>query len=470
MSRTATAAFALAALLATAIAIRFAFESAALRQIAPAASALASGVGVAAGLGIAASWRVAGGSYRRMQLAFFALGALAGVGAPLAVATHRYSDAPPGSEVLFLTTACWAAMLAVLVGARGQRLKTIAGAVLGLAGAAGIVANWERPSSFSVFVRYRSEELWMLAAGVAWAALWAYAERAAAARKDPGGLASAAVGAAAGALALALSRWEMADIGDALLSPAFWAIAASSAVVWASSVVAFRRGSSRLLAAAWFLPAAALTALTAIEQALKPFGIQPILLGQAAAGAVVAAAGAVLVAGAASARTSPGSSAPPIARAAALAASACALVALVTPALVARVFATRVDGSAFQASFTLLGAETVGGWAVLGLSLVGLAAAFSRRSGSRGTLLATAALASAALPLVWSTPLHTLSSAIPSEIQVDYGSEFASIRFEALRVPVLWFAVAGALAATAVVWWRSRPEAAGEDPGRGDAS
>ena len=43
-------------------------------------------------------------------------------------------------------------------------------AAIGLFGAAAVLANWERPSSFSPFVRYPTEDVAMLVAGAAWAA------------------------------------------------------------------------------------------------------------------------------------------------------------------------------------------------------------------------------------------------------------------------------------------------------------
>lgn len=460
----------LAIVLASAIAARFAFESAATARMDPSVLALASAVGAAIGIIAAAAGRKTGRVLdRRSALALFFAGAAAAVGAPLAVAAHRYSDAPPGSEVLFLTTASWAAVLVLFTVRRGTWLTSLAGCVFGLAGVMGVVANWERPSSFSLFVRYRAEELWMLAAGFAWALLWVQLERARKEGSLAAGLTAAAAGTGAAALALSLSRWGAVGMPEVLGDAGWWSVAAASAAVWAASVAVFRRGGARLLAAGWFLPAVALTGLTAIEQAFKPLGIQPILLEQAAAGAVIVVASAWLVAGAdgwhegaPSTRSLP---------AAVLAAGTlvCAVAALATPALLARVTATRADGSSFQASFTLLGLETVGGWAALGLALVAVAAALWPGVDARKPLIVSL-VCFAAFVIVWQTPLHTLSSAIPYEIQVDYGSEFASIRFEALSVPWMWAAAGGATLTTALVWWRSRREGSSMREDRGDAS
>ncbi len=106
------------------------------------------------------------------------VGAAGLFGAPYVVLLHRYSDAPAGSEILFLTTAAWAVML-VLLTLRGASsdLMLVSGALLVLGGVASTVGNWERPSSFSPFIRYSAEEFWMLAGGVAWALMWWFLDR-----------------------------------------------------------------------------------------------------------------------------------------------------------------------------------------------------------------------------------------------------------------------------------------------------
>lgn len=462
---------AFAALLAAFVAMRFAFESAGMRTLAPAAIALASALGSAAGLAAAAWGRRLQGIDSSRALAHFALGAAGFVVAPLLVASNRMSDAPPGSEVLFLTTAGWAAALALSGSWReGRAPRRLAGIVLACAGVAGVVANWERPSSFSIFARYRLEEALMLAAGVLWAAAWWSLDRA----RKRGTLAEAALasgaGAFAGSVALGISRWQIAGLSSAVREPSWWAIAGLSAAVAVLGLVLLRRRGTPLLAGAWFLPAVALTGLTAVEQAVRPFGIQPILLEQAAAGSVIAIAGAAIVAGRQHEERADFEQRGVTAAARVLAAAALAsgLVALATPTLLARVSATRTDGSTFQASFTLLGLETVGGWAALGLALGAAACAFrpTRKPRALWALLMSAA----AFPVVWATPLHTWSSAIPSEIQVDYGSEYASIAFSALSAPWLWLSFGGAVLSLAVLLWLTRLAKKRGAQDRGDAS
>ena len=92
--------------------------------------------------------------------------------APLVVLTQRASDAPSGAVVLFHTTALWGAIAAFSWWVhRGPRATYLApaGAVAAVVGAAGLLANWERPSSFSPFIKYLQPELLMLVAGLVFA-------------------------------------------------------------------------------------------------------------------------------------------------------------------------------------------------------------------------------------------------------------------------------------------------------------
>ncbi len=127
----------------------------------------------------------------------------------------------------------------------------------------------------------------------------------------------------------------------------------------------------------------------------------------------------------------------------------------------AHVVGLRTDGSNLDVRFALAGAETVGSWLVLALALGTLAAAIAvvraiPRSGSadRGRLygsLAALAAGVAAWPFVRSTPLRTLTSFIPIEVQVDFGSEFASITFSSLAVPAAIVSLCGTALALGVL-------------------
>ncbi|PKQ37982.1 MAG: hypothetical protein CVT59_05195 [Actinobacteria bacterium HGW-Actinobacteria-1] len=468
--RVGTAAAIAAAVLALASAAGFAVGIEARRTLS--AEALASASAIASAVGIL----LVSGDVRRIRLRAaseplfsLVLGALGLFGAPYAVLVHRYSDAPAGSEILFLTTAAWAAILVLFtLGRRRSEVVPIAGALLGLAGIVGVVGNWERPSSFSPFVRFVPEELWMLAAGVAWAALWWHLGRA----RDRGDLDAAAVPAAVGGVLAAammlVARWVTADVPTALAHGGFWLYAVACMAAAAAALLALRSAGPRAIAAAMVLPAVALTALTLVEQATGAFGPQPILLGPASAGSAIALVGALLI----WPREPATETLPPTkpCRAAVVVAALSALVAavgLALPALEGTATGLRTSGAAFEASFTLRGVEVVGPWTVLALAVAVLGIALSRDL----RLPSMLALVAAALawPFVWNTPLRTFTTFIPSEVQVDFGSEFAAIAFKQLPIPVTLVALGGVVVAVALLLvCRSAPRTGTASQTRGD--
>ncbi len=333
----------------------------------------------------------------RTMLVSLVLGAFGLFGAPYIVYLHRYSDAPPGSEILFLTTAAWAAILVLLtLRRRPSDIVMFAGALLVLGGVAGIVGNWERPSSFSPFIRYVAEERWMLLAGVAWALLWQQLGRA----KERGDIDGVAVPAAVGGmLAAALTLFARAtesNIPAALAHGGFWLFSVAAAAAGAAMLLALRSGGVRAVAAAVGLPAVALTALTLIEQATGAFGPQPILLIPAVAGAVVTLAGAALIGMPDGAPVRPSAArlcrlAAPVSAAAVLA----GMIGLALTALQGHATGLRTSGAAFDATFVLRGFEVVGPWIAVGLALGALGLALS------GALTRTRVLAIAAALLAW---------------------------------------------------------------------
>jgi hypothetical protein len=131
---------------------------------------------------------------------------------------------------------------------------------------------------------------------------------------------------------------------------------------------------------------------------------------------------------------------------------ACGLVSLATPAMTAYVHGLRADGSSFDATFALFGYEVAGPWIAATLALLGLGLVLERlRDRAQERLrLSAIVVASAGFFGAAATPLRTLNSFVPSEVQVDYGSEFARIGFEG--GPSAWAlaAVACALAAAAL--------------------
>lgn len=483
------ATIAAAIVLILALATQFAFGTDARRSFSPELIGVVSGVFAAVGIAAVA------GSPRGLRVRSpmdvvipLVLGALAFVAAPALVMFHRYSDAPQGSEVLFLTTAAWGAILALLGTRVWKRLPlSVASAVLGLAGAAGVVANWERPSSFSLFIRYQAEETWMLAAGVVWALVWVWLARDSDNEDSVRSVVAAAAGALVGAAVLALGRGVgISDLATAASSTGMWMYGISTAVVVAAAVTLVRSVGPVPLAGTYFMPAAALTMITLIEQATTPLGPQPILLGPAVAGAVTAFAACVMLwtdRSDSGLRTSAPSQATDrgevsVSRAGIrerlpLLVSAIAVVAgvagLVLPALEAHVTGLRPDGQQIELSYVMRGYEVVGPWVAVGLAALVLTLVLRGlrvRSGAVGALLA----AGIAWPFVWATPLHTLTRFVPPEIQVDFGSEFASISFTTLTIPATLVALAGAgIGLALLLVGQRRPVTSGTDS-RGDIS
>ena len=387
----------------------------------------------------------------RVMLTWLVLGAFGLFGAPYAVFLHRYSDAPPGSEILFLTTAAWSAILVLLtLRKRPADIVVVAGALLILGGIAGIVGNWERPSSFSPFIRYAAEERWMLLAGVAWALLWQQLGRAKDRGDVDGGAVPAAVGGILAAVLTLFARSGEANIPSALTHGGFWLFAVAAAVAGAALLLALRSGGVRTVAGAIALPAVALTTLTLIEQATGAFGPQPILLVPALAGSIVAIAGATLVwlpddDGA----RDPARAACRLVLPLSVVATLAAVVGLVLPALEGHATGLRTSGASFEATFVLRGVEVVGPWLALGIAVGALGLCLARVRVQTRILALAAALV--AWPFVWATPLHTLTRFIPSEVQVDFGSEFAAIAFARLPVPATYVALGGAVGALALL-------------------
>lgn len=381
--------------------------------------------------------------------------------APWIVMANRYTDAPPGSEVLFFSVVMWGAMLAIaLAVTSSERVSRVGGALLAAAGAAALLANWERPSSFSPLVRYAREELFMLVAGVLWVVLVLVFRRAAqrgvlapsALVASLGGLAAASVLAAVG---LARGSLSAADFGGG--GPVAYGIATGFAV--AGMFVALRAGSAEAVAGAYLLVPATVSLIVIIEWAVGPLGPQPMILPAVYGGAAVTLAGIVVLWGGRRA-AGPcamwrGRGAPVRVVAAVLALAAVALVAaaFALPAMTASVTGLRTDGSDFRASFELFGYETAAAWIALGIALAALGLALERR---RPVLTWPRALALGIAAAGWwfarLTPLRTLTSFIPSDVQVDYGSEFARIDFAGEPPVLVVAAVGGALLAVAVTW------------------
>lgn len=368
--------------------------------------------------------------------------------APLIVLSQRASDAPSGAVVLFHTTALWGVIAAfswwVRTGPKATYLAA-AGAVASAVGAAGVLANWERPSSFSPFIKYLQPELLIVAAGLVFVA-GAYALVAAARKLDTGAVLVVSTGAAtvlslvlAGpALGSSLPSVSRLSTEFILLGVGAYAIAWG----WSRSVVSLgvARSASTLLVAP-----ALTTVLSVLERVTGVHGPDPIQWGGAMPAAVlcVTAAAVTLLASA----EGRGAQYRPHALRAAVALSAAAAVAaavgLALPALRARSVGTLPVY--FEAEWVMRGFQSAAGWLPFAGAAVVLAAAVlaSRGSGVYATMAASLVgfvTAWAYRPLL-QTPLHTWQNWIPSDVQQTYGTEYALFSVETITSPVSIVAV-----------------------------
>jgi len=423
-------------------------------SVPPAASiAVATLVGAAAVFGLTRTRVPLRGLVAPEALPAVAAGAVAFGLAPLMVAANRFSDAPPGSEVLFLTTACWAVITIVLAWAVSVRTRPalhLAGAAAILIGAASIASNLERPSSFSPFVRYPDQDTAFLLAGVAFAAGLLVLGRAARVRGAEETARSAAVGAALmGAVGWVLSRTGgFEQIAESTIVLALAGFALGGLLVGLVRLAA-DRGAPR--AVVWMgLAPAALVLVSPVERGFAPLGPTPILWGGVAAGVAVLAAGSAVVwlapplperrlsvAGSAS------DGGTPRGRIALLVCGGALLLTglwmLAAPSMSATATGVLDSGDVYRATWDMLGAETPLAWlaVVAGAALLAAWADVARGLTWRHTAMIAAGLALVcllAIPFLRTTPLRTWTRWVPTDIQQAYGTEYA--RFLAAPVPV----------------------------------
>jgi hypothetical protein len=404
---------------------------------------------------IAVGWREANGvrAMGRRDVALSATaGALSLVIAPWIVALNRYTDAPPGTELIFFAWVLWGALALLAAGAaRLQRPSAVmvaaAVGVAAVSGAAAVLASWERPSSFSPMVRYFSEELWMLFAGACFLGGGLLIARLVRAHGRARPMMAGGFGAAALAIVIALATGDarmafaVSQLSGSLV---MWAVAWSLTwLVWTSMLSRDRAGEAGVAMAC---APALLTGLLALETFTGVAGPNPMIS--------TGIAGGVLLAGAAILGVR--SLYPPAdlvvgrPRVWALILAALplvvALAGLALPALGGSVWADR-KGTAFEVAWTLSGWESIAAWIVVASALLAFAAA-ARRS----TPLALAAVAAAAAyPLLAATPFRSLTGWLPTDVMADLGTEYAWIHFDALSSRPAWIALAGAMACAALV-------------------
>lgn len=401
---------------------------------------------------------------RRGLLLAAAGGALAVFGAPALVAANRMSDAPAGSVTVLWTGSGWAAIAAawgaiVLLreGRRAASFGVLAGAAAALVGGAAVLADWERPSSFSPLIKFPQQEMAMLLAGVV---LVAGIELLAAAGRRGRPLGAVLVGTVT---ALALSAVWFAvgglETGIAGLAEAPWTLAMAG-IVWGVTLLAlgavWRDGGATRAAACLALAPALISPLTWLEQVVGANGPQPMILAGVGAGCLLVLAGALRLARSGT----PGSRTLRRGRRVIVAAAVPGLLAataLALPALRVNVTHQREVGTAVI-HWVMTGAESVAVLAVLALALLLLAALFDERP----PWPAVAALAAvAALPALLDVPTHVIVRWLSPAIQQDYGTEYATIVFtRVLNIPAAAALVATAVGLIAVIVQRLVADAA----------
>ena len=395
-------------------------------------------------------------------------GALAFWAAPLLVLSQRASDAPSGAETLFFTTSAWGlACVAVAFARRSQRppVTALAGAVAAVAGAAGLLASWEYPSSFSPFAKFPVREALMLVAGLLFAA-GALALAEAARRAGPRVAAAAGLGSAAalGLLAALPTLPSAGEIGQGVLFPCIY-LGIGYAVfvlgwVHASAVVGVSRTTVSLLA----VPVLVMS-LAGVERVTAVYGPNPIDWSAALAGAAVIAAGIAVVWLAEQPAERPAETEPSPPRrqlrvplGLALGASALAVASLATPALDA--VAEGGPGAPFRAAWIMVGAESATGWLALAAAGLALAAVMVARGGGPTRSWVPASIAVvvcelAAIPLLGAT-LHTWNRWVPAEVQQTYGTEYSRLVVQPHLDPVRVMAMLLAIAAVAALAFSAR--------------
>lgn len=392
-------------------------------------------------------------------------GALAFWAAPLLVLSQRASDAPSGADALFMTTTAWGVLLALAaLAVRDSRPSATAllGALASAAGTAGLLASWERPSSFSPFAKFPTREGLMLLAGALFA-VGVFGLALAIRRAGP--RAAALLGSAGAAVAgtlVALPALPSALAHKAPLSSCVYlgAFAALFAIGLAHTVAG--GGLSRASVALLGAPLAVMV-FSLGEQFRSVYGPSPVAWPSAMAGLAVLTAGAVTVwlAERPARDTRVPIKAALLALGVASAAAVLGVAQLATPALSA--LAEGGTEQPFRADWTMVGVEAASGWLVLTAALLSLSAALAwwrgRPLATWASAAATALLSGAAAIPLSGTTLHTWNRWVPADVQQTYGTEYSRLVIEALTDPVRVAAMALtalAVVALGVLAWRLR--------------
>jgi drug/metabolite transporter (DMT)-like permease len=392
-------------------------------------------------------WRVAG-KLRTLERKTLALtligGALAFWAAPLLSLSQRGTSAPSGADTLFFTTTLWGVLVvlgAYLLATQRPALTAAAGAVCSAAGAAGLLASWEYPSSFAPFAKFPVREALMLLAGVFFAAgVLALAEAA----RSLGARFAATLGlAAATALGVVFSVPGLpvaVSAGVSSWKPGIYLGVSTAIFVVSWLWIAEKVGAARASASLLLIPPA-MTALAAYEQLTGVYGVNPFEMRGVLTGTAIVLIGACVLWLSAADRNAVRAlrgRAASVALWVAVGACVLAAVSLGTPALNA--LSEGHVNESFRVAWTMLGFESGAGWMPVAAALLALSASVEARRGqaARAWVAACAAVfaCAIAMPLLAATTLHTWNSWIPAEIQQTYGTEYARLSVSAIVDPI----------------------------------
>ncbi len=398
--------------------------------------------------------------------------------APLVVLALRRTDAPSGSEVLFFTTAAWGA-LAVITASLSMRrssLVQLAGAGVGLLGAATILANWERPSSFSPMVKFPDLEIGMLLAGVAFAAasrylvglVRAHGLRSVLAVAWSAALAFGVIAAAVSLVASPSGASQLSLVLSMLLVQVLLAglSAGAFAVAWVSSL---RHLGLARSASALFLPPVILTVVAATEGVVRSAtGANPVQWSGALGGVAIVGVAVVALLGFEAPDPVPPRPAQSgwirtsLLHGVSVLAAGLALVGLVWPVFEVTLSGA-LAGKPWSVTWEMIGAETSLGWLAVAVAFLALAFTFDADRFSWPFLRRLAGLGLVAItalswPFVAETPLRTWTRWLPAEVLQDLGTEYAQMEFVRVAYPIgvaaiaLAVAVAIAMTALSIPW------------------
>lgn len=394
-------------------------------------------------------------------------GALAWWAAPFAVLGQRASDAPSGAEVLFLTASLWGVgVLLVAALRRGVTASSqLAAGLLSAAGALAILANWERPSSFSPFAHFLGPELAMVGSGVVFGLGLHLLHKAVGSQEFGPAFVSSLWGAALVGLVAWLPAMRVV-VGEA---PRLWTFIVVIGVLtfgsaWAATRLV-RPGDISLSSVPFLLTPAVVTGLSALERVIGVYGPNPILWEPVLGGTavVVTAAVVILMLEADKDPSVPSTPAATTARIVAIVAVAAALAALALPVLSA--LSEGAFSTPFRARWDLAGYESASAWIVAGAAVLVLALSSggALRRATRRVGAACAVVSVAGAWLARSTSIRTYFSWIPDDVQTTYGTEYARFVVEPVASPALWIASAAVLAAAVALLIHRPGEAAPGD-------